>query len=333
MLLREAADSARPHWTTALVLDELAELHALRGDVELASARLESARRLHHGDISFWGAKEAVVEAALAFARGHPEQLRPIAARDVLGQQSDPAFDMPLFAYALRAEADLAHHARAAGDHAAERDAVTRAHALLNRVHVLTAPDTRPLGHAPKDMLLEVELCELEAGRASGEAKADAWAAHADRWEQLGRPFHAAYARLREAEAALGENLPRARIAESLAAARATTTHLGAQPLLAEIEALARRARIRSAADEGAAPPDEVAGLTERELDVLRLVATGRTNPEIGKALYISPKTASVHVSRILAKLDVKTRTEAAGVAHRLGLLDARPDESSQGAK
>jgi DNA-binding NarL/FixJ family response regulator len=57
-------------------------------------------------------------------------------------------------------------------------------------------------------------------------------------------------------------------------------------------------------------------------LDVLRLIAAGRTNPEIGKALYMSPKTASVHVSRILAKLDVKTRTEAAGLAHRLGLVD-----------
>ena len=68
--------------------------------------------------------------------------------------------------------------------------------------------------------------------------------------------------------------------------------------------------------------PDEVAGLTTRELDVLRLIAAGHTNPEIGKALYMSPKTASVHVSRILTKLDVKTRTEAAGVAHRLGLLD-----------
>ena len=56
---------------------------------------------------------------------------------------------------------------------------------------------------------------------------------------------------------------------------------------------------------------------------MLRLIAEGRTNPEIGKALYMSPKTASVHVSRILSKLDVKTRTEAAGVAHWLGLLDA----------
>jgi DNA-binding NarL/FixJ family response regulator len=80
---------------------------------------------------------------------------------------------------------------------------------------------------------------------------------------------------------------------------------------------------VRAAPQEGEAIPDEVAGLTSRELDVLRLIAAGRTNPEIGQALYMSPKTASVHVSRILSKLDVKTRTEAAGVAHRLGLLEA----------
>jgi DNA-binding NarL/FixJ family response regulator len=61
-------------------------------------------------------------------------------------------------------------------------------------------------------------------------------------------------------------------------------------------------------------------GLTPRERDVLALVAQGRTNREIGEALYMAEKTASVHVSRILAKLDVRSRTEAAAVAHRLGL-------------
>jgi len=55
---------------------------------------------------------------------------------------------------------------------------------------------------------------------------------------------------------------------------------------------------------------------------VLRLVAEGRTNREIGKALFISPKTASVHVSNILGKLGVKSRVEAAGIAHRLGLTE-----------
>jgi DNA-binding CsgD family transcriptional regulator len=63
-----------------------------------------------------------------------------------------------------------------------------------------------------------------------------------------------------------------------------------------------------------------VAGLTPREIEVLQLVAEGRSNGEIGSALFISTKTASVHVSNILAKLGVSGRGEAAAVAHRIGL-------------
>jgi DNA-binding NarL/FixJ family response regulator len=107
-----------------------------------------------------------------------------------------------------------------------------------------------------------------------------------------------------------------------LASARVSAAGLGATPLLEEIELVARRARIRGV--ESVDGSDHIAGLTAREVDVLRLVAEGRTNPEIGKTLYMSPKTASVHVSRILAKLDARTRTEAVGVAHRLGLLEER---------
>ena len=62
-------------------------------------------------------------------------------------------------------------------------------------------------------------------------------------------------------------------------------------------------------------------GLTPRELEVLRLVADGRTNRQIGSALYISDKTASVHVSNLMAKLGVASRTEAASFAYREGLL------------
>jgi DNA-binding NarL/FixJ family response regulator len=64
-------------------------------------------------------------------------------------------------------------------------------------------------------------------------------------------------------------------------------------------------------------------GLAAREVEVLRLVAAGRSNRRIAEELYISPKTASVHVSRIIAKLAVSNRGEAAALAHRLGLLDS----------
>ena len=96
--------------------------------------------------------------------------------------------------------------------------------------------------------------------------------------------------------------------------------------------ALARRARIdlvEPAPDaEPAAADDSPAarlGLTPRELEVLLLVAQGCTNRAIGETLFMSEKTASVHVSRILAKLGVSGRVEAAAVAHRLGLAGAAP--------
>ncbi|MGH9084096.1 MAG: helix-turn-helix domain-containing protein, partial [Acidimicrobiales bacterium] len=96
---------------------------------------------------------------------------------------------------------------------------------------------------------------------------------------------------------------------------------LGARPLQTLVEQLRTRARLAGA---GGPPPggeDDGLGLSAREREVLALVAAGRTNREIAEALYISPKTASVHVSNILAKLGVSGRVEAAGIAHRLGLV------------
>ncbi|MGH2802391.1 MAG: response regulator transcription factor, partial [Thermoleophilaceae bacterium] len=98
--------------------------------------------------------------------------------------------------------------------------------------------------------------------------------------------------------------------------------------LVAELEGLAARARLRV---EDAQPPAPAAasdedpfGLTAREREVLALVAAGATNRQVGEELHMAEKTASVHVSRILAKLDVRSRTEAAAVAHRHGLADTR---------
>ena len=104
------------------------------------------------------------------------------------------------------------------------------------------------------------------------------------------------------------------------AARQASARHL---PLAQAIDDLARRARIDLAEPPPTGRPEQrrAFGLTERELDVLALLAQGRTNPEIGAALFMSSKTASVHVSNILRKLDVATRVQAAAVAERAGLL------------
>jgi DNA-binding NarL/FixJ family response regulator len=95
--------------------------------------------------------------------------------------------------------------------------------------------------------------------------------------------------------------------------------------LLEQIGSLARRARVDVPALAGQrAQPGGGApfGLTERELEVLHLVAAGRGNRDIAAELFISPKTASVHVSNILGKLGVSSRGEAAATAYRQHLLD-----------
>jgi DNA-binding NarL/FixJ family response regulator len=101
------------------------------------------------------------------------------------------------------------------------------------------------------------------------------------------------------------------------------SAEMGAEPLLVEAHTLARRARLRLPEVQSPTPAGDrdidSYGLTERELEVLQLVAAGRSNPQIASELFISPKTASVHVSNIISKLNVTSRGEAAAVAHRLG--------------
>jgi DNA-binding NarL/FixJ family response regulator len=132
----------------------------------------------------------------------------------------------------------------------------------------------------------------------------------------------------RHAEARLLAGQPPPAAALTLRAA-AAAAH-GHEPLREAIQALADRAHIRLdsalAAAEPARSPEKATpfGLTARELAVLRLVADGRTNAQIGAELFISPTTARVHVSKILHKLGVSTRVQAAAVAERAGLLQRR---------
>jgi DNA-binding NarL/FixJ family response regulator len=135
-----------------------------------------------------------------------------------------------------------------------------------------------------------------------------------------------AYCRWRQAEALVAAGGDRTAAGDLLREAGEIASALGAAPLRAEIDGLAQRARIAVGAGPAPAPEApaiERLGLTEREHAVLALVAEGKTNREIGETLYISEKTASVHVSRILAKLGVRSRVEAATAAHRLGLTGA----------
>ncbi|WP_116077270.1 helix-turn-helix transcriptional regulator [Asanoa ferruginea] len=142
------------------------------------------------------------------------------------------------------------------------------------------------------------------------------WATAVEAWRTDGQPYALARALVAFAEAlaAVGD---RAAAGEALEEAGALAADLDARPLRDEVARLARRVGLRGAVGAG---PDV---LTAREREVLRLVAVGHSNSRIATELYLSPKTVSVHVSRIIAKLEVTNRIEAAAVAHRLGLLGA----------
>ncbi|TDQ50237.1 helix-turn-helix transcriptional regulator [Actinorugispora endophytica] len=153
---------------------------------------------------------------------------------------------------------------------------------------------------------------------AEPDAELKAWRAAAEAWAPTGFVLAHAEALLRVAEAAAAHG-DRAEAVESLRAAAEPARRCGAEPLALRAADLARRLNASLGADGGAAPTAPE-GLTPRELQVLRVLARGRTNAEIAAELFISAKTASVHVSRILGKLGVSNRGAAAARARDLGL-------------
>jgi len=176
------------------------------------------------------------------------------------------------------------------------------------------------------------DLCLAELARARGTADPEAWAAVARGWSMLGRSYPAGYAYWREAETALAAaDLTRA--GSAARSAWQTTEPLPAGPLRTEIEAMARRARI-TLDPEPPEPADDTAdtagpavrpfGLTARELEVLCLLCLGRTNREIATELFITERTAGVHVSNLLRKMAANNRNAAASMAHRLRLCADR---------
>ena len=162
-------------------------------------------------------------------------------------------------------------------------------------------------------------LAEAEHARVvGGSDNVRRWTTAVARCDEFGLAYYAAYARYRLAQALLDDG-ERDDVADLLRSAHEVARDLKAQPLLDDIAKLARRARINLGVKPAATPAERL-GLTPRETEVLALVANGRTNREIATELYISDKTASVHVSNILRKLEVSNRGEAAAIAHRHGL-------------
>ena len=336
-----------------------AELAFEAGEWEAAEAALPSPGRPAMGTTFI---NDSLRRIELALGRGDHDVARRLLdqADDVAADTREPQWIGPLGS--LRAElerrtGDL-DAARAAIDDALDRldfcsqdvGRMARVAATGARVEADAAVRARDLGEDPsfaiasaEALIARVEACaegerpveaaflasaRAEQSRASGVDDPDLWTAAVGAWEALGRPYRAAQALRRKAEALLARG-EREAAAESAASALAAAQEIGAAWLESEIEGFALRARLRLEPDESSPAPalaaadagEDPFGLTPRERQVLSLLADGRTNREIGTALYMAEKTASVHVSRILSKLDVRSRTEAAALAHRVGLV------------
>jgi ATP/maltotriose-dependent transcriptional regulator MalT len=292
------------------------------GDLEAAREDLEGMEQVarESTEPQFVGAY-GWMRAELERRSGNVDGARA-AVDDALDQieycSDDIARIAGVAAMGVRVEADAATLARDRRDEEAEQVALRRAAEQLQRLE-LTAQAGGPVERA------ELASGEAEHSRAEGPDDPERWAAAARAWDEIERPYRRIYALWRQAEALVRAD-DRAGAAAVASEALRGARELGSAWLAEELESLAARARLRML---GPAEPvaerggdDEPFGLTPRELQVLALVAQGATNREIGLELHMAEKTASVHVSRILAKLDVRSRTEAASLALRQGLVD-----------
>jgi DNA-binding NarL/FixJ family response regulator len=306
--------------TTARFLHFLrAAIAMLQGDRKRWAEELETLNGMVEGaDDPQWHEPLAMMTAELALADGRVADARAAIADGfaALACAEDVLRATRLVSMGLRVEADAA----APGGPGADDWAVESNESMLEALE----EDPALFGEGAPNLV----MARAELARVRGEDAPDAFRAAAEAFEAIGLPVPVAYARFREGEALMADG-ERQAAGAALRAAHAAVLQIGLNPLRDEIEALARRARVDldvpadEAVAEGADDPAARLGLTPRELEVLLLVAEGRTNREIGAELFMSEKTASVHVSRILAKLEVSSRVEAAAVAHRLGLTAA----------
>ncbi|MBV9192705.1 MAG: AAA family ATPase [Solirubrobacterales bacterium] len=308
-----------------------ARLDAARGHLDEAAARFAAAAELCQAlDLVEFVPAVYSGYAELELWRGRPEAARERIATglSLLGTEENLLHVPVLHSTGARAEADIAETTRARHDPeaAAEAAAAVKRHhdrlTTLIAAHVMASP--------PPEARAHLALCAAELTRARRRPTPAAWAEAASLWQRHGNPYRVAYAAFRHAEACVHARAPRPDAQAALETATAIGGRLRAEPLQAATRSLARRARLTAEphpepqqGGAGAASPPEQPnpfGLTDRELEVLRLLGAGLTNREISQALFISQHTAGVHVSHILGKLGVPNRVMAAAAAERLGL-------------
>jgi DNA-binding CsgD family transcriptional regulator/tetratricopeptide (TPR) repeat protein len=298
------------------------ELEIARGQLERARVHLDKAHQLAGEQ----GSTEVVAdlhlaEASIALGSDNlPAAVTAVdSALDLLSDET-PRLTVRTCLLALRIEGELADRSRGARIDPAAVERIDRLYALL--------ASTRDSNPSP-EISAYAATGEGEYSRASRRPDPACWAAAAEQWTSLERPRGVAYCLFRQGEAEL--LLRRQAAAKSLLGrAHRIALELGADPILDAIELLAERARVplNDVLARGIEPSGNRPQLTPRELQVLGELRAGRSNREIADTLYLSHRTVGVHVSNVLAKLNVRTRTEAVTAATELNLLDHRKESS-----
>ena len=321
--LRRGAVDAAAAWLQV----NRARLLMLRGEFDEAALLLRRAEGIETrlGGTEYATALLAA-EAELAALTGRVDDALAIGElglqRLAAGGPPDPSLAW-VAALVLRAIADAGSRAP------------SRAEVLTGQIDAaMRAALGRPGIWSDDRALALVALLRAEGQRVARRSSAERWSEVRERWVALGRPYQVAYAAFREAEAHLAARGDRELVAARLAEAAGITAELGAVPLAKLVSTLAGQARISLPTLPAGASPDATGGapsrpvvgdLTAREAEVLRLVAAGWTNQQIADALFITRKTASVHVSNIMGKLGATNRGEAAALAQRLGIVEDVP--------
>ena len=308
ILARMLRPGSSPGQYDAALYEARSRLRLLRGDEAGAREDIATIRRLVGGRNIQYLQPLAFSEAEIDRAHGDLEAARRTVQDALAGDPEgwNSRYGWPLIWMGMRVEADAAELARD------RRTDVLAGHE--ERVATLAAlAETFPAPSA--ETRAYHRLADAERARIDAVPDAAPWEAAADAAREAHATYLLAYAALRagEAYAAVGDRNGAAR---AVAEAMERADDLRAVSLAEQARALARRARLVEEPRES----DNGFGLTARELEVLRLVADGRSNGQIAEELFISRKTASVHVSNILGKLGVTTRGEAAALAHRRGL-------------
>ncbi|WP_158293056.1 MULTISPECIES: LuxR family transcriptional regulator [Kribbella] len=322
-VIREGLSLAGLPNASAMVRLTAASLSVRRGDPDAAGLHLQRAKELIPDLEESTGLAAQSFLAEYLLATGRPDQALDLLSRTMAAQSVDIRDADDILVWGARAAGDLVESARDRRDSEGVRIAQTQFDDLARmRQGRLPLPFEVI---APEDLIQPAmeALCTAETARCMAETPTSGvWEEAVRRCDAAGLRWDEALASWRWAEALLAEGATRAVVAVPLRSAHRFAVEAGAIPLRHQVETLAGLGKIRldePSAPSHAQPPAPFRSLTKREQEVLSLLVAGRTYAEIAKALFISEKTVSTHVSNLLHKTGTSSRREVAALAIRLG--------------